>query len=126
MVDIELCNGLTLAYVGDSAYELQIRKHLVMSGITKGKLLHQNAVSYTHAAAQAKVVRYLLEKEMLTEEEVSFYKRGRNSHVNLTRKSIDLKDYLDSTGFEALFGYLYLKSYKDRMDEIMNIVFTIL
>ena len=56
----------------------------------------------------------------MTEDEILIYKKGRNSHVNLTRKNIDLKEYLEATGFEALIGYLYLNSNIERLEYLIN------
>lgn len=122
-MEVGLYNGVTLAYIGDSVYELEIRNHLVLSGITKVNALHKRAILYTSALAQAKIIRLLLVENQLSEEEIIYYKRGRNAHVHLTRKHINLADYLDATGFESLLGYLYLAGKTDRIEEIMQIVF---
>ena len=65
---------------------------------------------------------HLLNENLLSDEEINYYKRGRNSHVNSNRKNIDIKTYLDATGFEALIGYLYLDNQIERLEEIINIV----
>lgn len=90
-MDNKLLNGLTLAYVGDSAYELLIRKRLILEGLTKSDRLHKTAINYTKASAQATIVRYLLANNFFTDEEILIYKRGRNSHVHLTRKILLLR-----------------------------------
>ena len=86
-------------------------------GITKVNNLHKRVVEYTSGEAQAKTIKAFLNDNVLTEEEISIYKRGRNSHVNSNRKNIDLANYLDATGFEALIGYLYLSEKTDRVDQ---------
>ena len=122
----KLLNGLTLAYVGDSAYELLIRKRLILEGLTKSDRLHKTAINYTKASAQATIVRYLLANNFFTDEEILIYKRGRNSHVHLTRKNIALADYLDATGLEALVGYLFLEGNEKRIKEIIDNAFDII
>lgn len=125
-MDNKLLNGLTLAYVGDSAYELLIRKRLIEEGLTKSDRLHKTAINYTKASAQAKILRYLLANDFFTDEEILIYKRGRNSHVHLTRKNIALVDYLDATGLEALVGYLFLEGNEKRIKEIIDNAFDII
>ena len=120
-MDAKMYNGLSLAYVGDAVYEIYIRKHALSLGLTKVNSLHKKVVEFTSGEAQAKIVRGLLSTGILTEEEISIYKRGRNSHINSNRKNIDLADYLDATGFEALIGFPYLNGNVDRLEEIINI-----
>lgn len=115
-------NGLSLAYIGDAIFELYIRKYILSLGVTKVKDLHKRVTEYTCGEAQAEAIRFLINNSLITEEEISYYKRGRNSHVNSSRKNIDLATYLDATGFEALMGYLYLNDQTSRLEEIINIV----
>jgi len=115
-------NGLTLAYIGDSYYELQIRSYLVNNKLTKVNDLHKEAIKYTSGIAQAKIMTYLIENDLLSNDEIELFKRGRNSSGN-GRKNIDAKNYHLSTGFEALIGYLYLNN-KNRADEIIDISIT--
>lgn len=102
-------NGLTLAYIGDALYELYIRKYLIDQGFTNVGILHKKAVKYTSGETQAKIVSYWLEANLLTEEEMSYFKRGRNHQVN-KRKNLDAKTYNLATGFEAIIGGLYFKN----------------
>lgn len=122
----QLYNGLTLAYIGDSIFELKVREYVLSLGFTKVDDLHKKVVSYTKGEQQAVAMRYLLEHNVLTEEEISYYKRGRNSHVNLSRKNIKRNVYLEATGFEALIGYLYLSEQLDRLEELVQISLTII
>jgi len=124
-MDIKLLNGLSLAYIGDAYYELLIRNHFVLKGLTKVNDLHKNVIKYTSGFAQSKFIHYFLENNILNEEEINIFKRGRNSHVHTSRKNLELKDYLDATGFEALFGYLYLNNSFARIDELMNIIYNL-
>lgn len=124
-MDIKLLNGLSLAYIGDAYYELLIRNHFVLKGLTKVNDLHKNVIKYTSGLAQSKFIHYFLENNILNEEEINIFKRGRNSHVHTSRKNLELKDYLDATGFEALFGYLYLNNSFDRINELMNIIYNL-
>ena len=120
-MDANLYNGLTLAYIGDAIYEVYVRKYALSLGLTKVNNLHKKVIEFTKGEAQAKVIRELIASGALTDEEIAIYKRGRNSHINSSRKNIDLANYLDATGFEAVIGYLYLKGNIDRLEELINL-----
>lgn len=124
-MQINELNGLSLAYVGDSIYELIIRKYILSLGYRKVNDLHKRVVKYTSGAKQAEFIHYFLEKNILTEDEINIFKRGRNSHVNTSRKNLNIQDYLDATGFEALIGYLHLTNNNERLETLMNIIFEI-
>lgn len=100
-------NGQTLAYLGDAYYEQVIRLHVISKGYRHVNKLHNLAVKYTAGEAQANIIEDLLANEMLSEDEISIFKRGRNASTS-GRKNIDGKTYSLSTGYEALIGYLYL------------------
>lgn len=46
-MDPKLYNGLTLAYIGDSIYELRIRNYVLSLGLTKVNDLNKKATMYT-------------------------------------------------------------------------------
>ena len=119
-MDAKLMNGMSLAYIGDSVYEVYIREHVLAKGYNKVKDLHKNVIMFTSGEAQANIIHRLINDNILTEEEISIFKRGRNSHIHSVRKNISIQDYLDATGFEAIIGYLYLNGQKDRMEEIIK------
>jgi ribonuclease-3 family protein len=58
---------------------------------------------------------------LLTEEELSVYKRGRNAKSYTSAKHASVVDYRRATGFEALIGYLYLKEDMDRIFYLVKI-----
>ncbi|HAJ70353.1 MAG: Mini-ribonuclease 3 [Alkalibacterium sp.] len=118
-VDPKQLNGLALAYMGDAVYEQAIREHLIYTGKTKPKRLHVSATAYVSAKAQAYLVESMLGQELLTEEETTYYKRGRNAKSYTKAKNADTKTYSQSTGFEALFGFLYLTGKSERVDELI-------
>lgn len=119
-MEASLYNGLALAYIGDAVYELRVRNHVMSQGLTKVNGMHVHAVKYTKGEAQASVIRYFKEQDILTSDELEYYKRGRNASVAKVRKNISRIDYLEGTGFEALIGYLYLSGKTERMNELMN------
>ena len=69
--------------------------------------------------------KYLLKNEILSEEEIVYYKRGRNSSHSKNRRSISVGSYKMATGFESLIGYLYLSGKTDRMEELIQLVIKI-
>ena len=101
-------NMLVLAYLGDSVYELYIRKYLVDKGICKVKELQSESIKYVSAKSQSNYLKELMDNNMLTEEEVNIVKCARNHKSNHKPKNCDIVTYKLSTGFEALIGYLYL------------------
>lgn len=114
---------LTLAYIGDAVYEVYIRTKLLENGDMKVNKLHKIAKNYVSAKAQCAIVTKLLEE--LCEDEISIFKRGRNTKVNTKAKNADLHEYHTATGLEALIGYLYLSKKEKRLDEILNRCFKI-
>ena len=117
-VDIQTYSPLTLAYIGDAAYELVVRTFLVDQGNSRPDKLHRKASSMVKAAAQAAMAEAL--KDSLTEEELSVYRRGRNAKSPTMAKNASMSDYRKATGFEALMGYLYLKGEQKRL---INLVY---
>ncbi|MCD8398958.1 MAG: ribonuclease III [Lachnospiraceae bacterium] len=107
---------LTLAYIGDAAYELLIRTILVKREDTQTQKLHQRVTRCVSAKAQAQMIAALLPD--LSEEEASIYRRGRNSKPYTKAKNATMTEYLEATGFEALMGYLYLDGQFSRMTEL--------
>lgn len=118
--DAKLLNGLALAYMGDAAFEIEIREHLLNEGQTKPNQLHHRATQYVSAKAQALLIQGMLADDVLSENEESYYKRGRNSKSHTKAKNADSQTYTKSTGFEALIGYLYLTDQEERFNEIIN------
>lgn len=118
-VDIENYSPLTLAYIGDSAYDLIIKTLIVSEGNKQVKKLHQEASGMVQASAQSEMMRVL--QEILTEEERGIYKRGRNAKSVSPAKNQSLTDYRRATGFEALMGWLYLKKDWKRMIDLVKI-----
>ncbi|MBJ6745665.1 Mini-ribonuclease 3 [Streptococcus sp. 121] len=120
MTDVRLINGIALAFDGDAIYSVYVRQHLILQGMTKPNRLHHVATHYVSAKAQAQLVQALLDQEMLTEEEVAIYKRGRNANSHTKAKNTDVVTYRMSTGFEALLGYLHLTGQIDRLEELIH------
>ncbi|WP_425411642.1 Mini-ribonuclease 3 [Lacticigenium naphthae] len=115
-----LLNGLALAYIGDAAYELRIREYLLTTGKIKPNQLHRLATQFVSAKAQSHLIAALVAAEQLNEEEIGFFKRGRNAKSHTSAKNADIQTYRMSTGFEALMGYLYMSEQSDRLEELTH------
>lgn len=121
-MEIEGLNGTTLAYIGDAVFSLQIREFLVDQGYQKPKVLQEKSICYVSAKAQSRFLKHLLDQELLSDSELVIMKRGRNSKTQTIAKNADVITYRNSTGFEALWGYLYLRKENQRLSELLKIV----
>lgn len=121
-MNINEINVLALAYLGDSVYEVRIRKHLISKGIYKVNNLQKEALNYVTAKNQCKFVNMLMEKGVLTEEEIEIVKRGRNAKVNSHPKNVDILEYKWATALETLFGYLEVNKKNERIEELIKII----
>ncbi|TDW16725.1 ribonuclease-3 family protein [Breznakia blatticola] len=121
-MELQGLNGTTLAYIGDALYSLQIREYLVEKGLQRPNDLQKESVKYVSAVAQAKFLQAMLEQGLLTTEEQAIVKRGRNTNIHSRAKNADMITYRFSTGFEALWGYLYLSKQRERIDELLKFV----
>ncbi|MGT2722254.1 Mini-ribonuclease 3 [Streptococcus porcinus] len=119
-IDVNLINGIALAFEGDAVYSYYIRKHLIFTGQTKPNQLHHLATRYVSAKAQASLAQKMLEAQLLTEKEVDIYRRGRNTNSHTKAKNADVVTYRMSTGFEALMGYLDMTDQKERLEALIT------
>ena len=109
---------LTLAYIGDTVYDLYVRTLLLYQSDATVHSLHLQASRKVRASAQAEVLERLL--PLLNEQEASVYRRGRNAHMGTIPRSASIGQYRAATGLEAVFGYLYLKGDDARIRELMR------
>lgn len=105
--DLRTYSPLTLAYIGDAVYDMVIRTALVKKGNCQVQKLSRRASRIVNAGAQAQLAGRIL--PLLTEEELSVYKRGCNAKPHTKAKNASFLEYHRATGLEALVGYLYLK-----------------
>lgn len=117
--EARLKTPLALAYVGDTVWDLLVRRSLLRSG-EKAGALHRRAVRLVNAAAQAQASRKI--EPYLTEEERDVMRRGENAHAkHNVPKHQSPEDYSRATGLEALMGYLYLSGQMERIGELFDI-----
>lgn len=118
--DVKQLNSLALAYMGDAVFEQVVREHLIRSGRVRPNILHKEATSYVSAKAQAMIVREMLDKEFLSEDEQAVLRRGRNAKSGSVPKNTDVITYHHSTAFEAVVGSLYLSEQTERLKEVLQ------
>ena len=114
-------NGSALAYIGDAALELLVRRYLIGLGVTGSGKLNSLALKFVRATAQSAAVGRLL--PYLTEEEEYMFRRGRNAHGISIPKSASALEYRRATGMEALFGYLCLAGKTERSEELFALAY---
>ena len=120
MTDAELnaMSPLALAHVGDAVFDLLVRTQLCLEGRLTAGDLHRETVRYVSAVAQAAAAKKLL--PLLDQREEGVYRRGRNAHSHAAPKGATPMEYHAATGLEALFGWLYLRGEKARIEELFS------
>ena len=117
-MDFFQLNAGALAYLGDSVLEALVREALILKGLVKSAHLNKEALNYVTAVNQNKA--FLKIEPILTEDEASIFKRGKNcSHLNIPI-SASAVEYKNATGFEAIFGYLHLTKDSERIRELFS------
>ncbi len=114
--ELRAISSIGLAHIGDGVYELLVRTWLCAHGKATGKGLHRATIELVRAEAQAVRAEKLL--PMLTEEELAIFKRGRNAQVHSVPAHASRAQYGEATALEALFGWLYLRGEKARVNEL--------
>ena len=115
---VDAISNLGLAHVGDGVFELLVRSYLCCKGDHTVKNLHKDAISLVKASAQAKFAEKIL--PALTEEELAYYRRGKNAHTHAAPKGASPKEYAMATGLETLFGALYLYGRQERLSQLFE------
>ncbi len=118
--DTENLSPLTLAFIGDTVFDMFVREQLICQANRPVNALHTSATRLVKASSQARAVDRII--DVLTEKELTVFKRGRNAHTNHKAKNASEGDYHRATGLEALFGYLYLKGEIERLRELFSLI----
>lgn len=119
-IDVKQLNALALAYMGDAVYEQAVREHLLRSGRVRPNVLHREATRYVSAKSQAVILQEMMEAGFLTEEEAAIMRRGRNAKSGSIPRNTDVGTYKNSSGFEAVLGFLHLLGQTERITEIIK------
>lgn len=119
-IDVNMMSPLIWAYIGDCVYELYVRQELINKTNLKPHKLHIEAIKYVKASKQAEILQKIFDK--LTDEEKDIVRRGRNTENHHLPKNASVQEYMYSTAFEALIGYLYLTKKDKRLKEILSYI----
>lgn len=114
--EIRAISSIGLAHLGDAVYELLVRTYLCAHGKATGKGLHRATIELVCAPAQARAAETILSR--LTEEEQAVFRRGRNANVHSIPQHASRAEYQQATALEALFGWLYLRGERGRIEEL--------
>ncbi len=124
MTDTQLqgMSSLALAHIGDAVYELMARTYLASRGRETNHGLHAATVRLVAAPAQAAAARRL--EPEFTQEEREVFRRGRNAKTHAIPHGATFSEYHTATALEALFGYLYLRGRRDRLNALFSMIIT--
>ena len=109
---------VTLAFVGDAVYSLYVRENFVLAADCPPNVLQKLTSEKVSAHGQNITLKEIL--PLFTEDEIAVFKRGRNAKKSTRSKSASVAEYNNSTGFEAVLGYLYLTGNYDRIDLLLG------
>jgi len=115
-------NVIVLAYLGDSVYELEIRKRLLSINKHNVDMLQKKSIDFVSAKAQSNILKNMTEDNFLTSEELEIIRRVRNYKRKIHPKNTDIMTYKYASAFEALLGYHYINNNIKRIDEIMDYI----
>ena len=117
--DIRTFSPLSLAYIGDTIFDLLIRSIVLANGNTPVSKMHKACSQIVCATSQAAIIDAIFDD--LTEEEKAVVTRGRNAKSKTTAKNASVLDYRKATSLEALLGYLYMEEKVDRLYELTTL-----
>ena len=118
--DPNLLSPLTLAFIGDTVFDLLVREKIINEANRPVGKLHTLCAKRVCAGAQARAAEHIL--PLLAEDELAVYKRGRNADSGHKPKNAAVAEYHAATGLETLFGWLYLKGENGRLHEIFDMI----
>ncbi|MEG2881380.1 MAG: ribonuclease III domain-containing protein [Christensenella sp.] len=109
---------LTLAYIGDSIFDLYVRTRYVLRCSKNAGALHSMSIKVVNARAQAEFAHKWLSQ--LAGTEVDVFRRGRNAKSPSPPKNMNIADYKYATAMEAVIGFLFLTGQAERIEEILS------
>ena len=119
--EAELKNPLTLAFIGDTVWDLLVRQALLDTS-ARVNTLHRRATAVVNAGAQSLALERL--EPLLEEPEKAIVRRGANAHCgHVAPRNQNPVDYRRATGLEALMGWLYLCGKRERLTELFAAAF---
>lgn len=116
---VKLLSPSTLSFVGDAVFGLLVRERLAEINRPSGEL-HSASVRFVSATGQVRAFEII--QDVLSDEEIAIFKRGRNFHTGRTPKNASGSDYHIATGVETLFGYLHLCGEENRVNQLFSLI----
>ncbi|MCQ2435963.1 MAG: hypothetical protein MJ101_03560 [Clostridia bacterium] len=121
MDKIKYYGGAQLAYVGDAVLETFVREKLILRDMPNTGAMSAEAQKHVCAVRQSEKVDLLM--PLMTEDEISVYKLGRNYKSSTKPHHATAVEYHRASGFEAVFGYLHLSGNDLRARELFERVY---
>lgn len=118
---VDLLTPVSLAFIGDAAYTLYIRRRIVESSDAVTGTLHTMSTKHVNAKAQAEVYDELVRRDALTAEEAEIARRAKNAHLHSRTKAATSTDYHKATALEAVIGYLELSGAQERKESMLEL-----
>ncbi len=119
-INVNGYSPLTLAFIGDCVFDLVVKTVMVERANRSANSLHRRTSGIVKAQSQSLMVTWFIDNDILSEEELAVYRRGRNAKSPTTAKNASVGDYRKATGLEALIGYLYLQNRTSRLVELVR------
>ena len=107
-VDLRETSGVVLAYLGDSIWELNIRKYWISKGLNL-RNLNRKVKDCVNAKRQSELYR-----EIFPKLEEKFQMLGNRSKT--FPKSCSVQEYREATAFEALIAGFYIEGRDDLIE----------
>ena len=120
-MDVKRYSPLSLAFIGDSVFDLVVKTVMVEKANCPANVLHRKTSMVVKAESQSRMAQWYLDNDILSEEENDILRRGRNAKSATTAKNASVSDYRRATGVESLIGYLYLLGRTDRLVELIRL-----
>lgn len=113
-------NAASLAYIGDSIYEIYARRHFLFPPLSIEEY-NDRVRAVVRCEAQYALLHKLLDEDFLTKDEREILRWGKNVGSVKTRSTrrAGVAVYNKASSLETLIGYLYLANGK-RLEEIMQ------
>ena len=117
--DIREMSGLELAFLGDTIWELEIRKYYLQFGYNI-LTVNKHVKSKVNAKFQSQIYQKI--KDELDEEIQIIGKRAKNSNIKTFPKTCTVMEYKEATALEAVVGAMYLLNKEEEIKKIINMV----
>lgn len=117
--EIKKLPSRTLAYIGDSVFELGLRMAHVRMGIDNTGRLHDSLVKFVSSTAQAAVFQIIFEEA--SESEKDLLKTWRNAKMPSRCGSGTRGEYARATALEAWVAFLFLTKQNDKLKRVFEI-----